>query len=144
MDFSSQDSSPKISSAEKNKTELKKYLKAKIIERGLTNFESKILEFFEYRMTQKIKGKFRKYNSEKSIDLLLKHVSGCEEKMLNVSDCIDDAIGQEWVTPNPDYFKQTDFKSGAINSKRYSEPEQTTRNKQAVIDFINDMKKGGT
>ena len=101
----------------KKKTSFVSYLKEKIIQNNLIETKDKIFEFYQYRMSMVLS---KRYNTEKSIDFLLRDLIGCRDQGLIISECIDEAIGRGWLTPKPSYFKNNNFN----NKKSISEINQ--------------------
>lgn len=81
------------------------YLEQKIIQNNMIETKDKIFEFFNYRMNEKIKGKKQPYSTEKGIDGLFVALSGCKKSGLIISECLDRAMQDEWLKPDPSYFK---------------------------------------
>lgn len=106
----------------KTKQFLTDYLKNKILENSLIENKDKIFEFFNYRNTNFPKKD--RYNTELKINGLFRHLTGCRDSGLIISDCIEIAMESGWKTPNPTYFK---------NNKNHKQ----NQNKQACMDFIN-------
>jgi hypothetical protein len=127
------DKNDKNDNKEKKKT-LKKldftdYLQDKIIENNLFENKDKIFEFYKYRMETKIKNKKQPYNTEYGIDGLIKSLNGCRDAGMFISECIDKAMQNEWLKPDPSYFKN--------NKPNNNFPSRSDKNKQACQEFIN-------
>ena len=90
---------------------LQEYLEKKINEDGHHDLKDQIVSFFRYRMA---KPKGKQYNTERGINGLFRDLNGCRESGLNLFDCMEIAMENNWQTPNPEYFKN---KSGGNNGK---------------------------
>ncbi|MCP5006888.1 MAG: hypothetical protein GY941_23520 [Planctomycetes bacterium] len=86
------------------KDSLSDYLKDMIINNNFIEIKNKIFEFYKYRQSMP---KAKRYKTEAGINMLFKDLNGCRDRGLIVSECIDEAIGRDWLTPKPDYFKNT-------------------------------------
>jgi len=104
-DSDSDSDSVNESDNKKTKKSFKKYLEQKIIQNNMIETKDKIFEFYNYRMNEKIKGKKQPYSTEKGIDGLFVALSGCRKSGLIISECLDKAMQDEWLKPDPSYFK---------------------------------------
>ena len=86
------------------KNKLVTYLCKQLESTNLKSCGAEILKFFEYRMTEKIRGKETPYGSTHGIDGLLRDILACKQQGLNIKDCIEETMLNEWLTPNPSYF----------------------------------------
>lgn len=111
------------------KGKLRDYLQEKIIENNFIEIKDKIFEFFNYRMAMNKKGQ---YKTEKAINGLFRSLNGCREANMIPSECLEEAMERDWLTPDPSYFKNN--RSGFKNRI----PSRQDKNKQACSDFIND------
>ena len=113
----------------KKKDPLVDYLYLKIQENNFIETKDKIFEFYKYRQSMP---KAKQYKTEAGINILFKDLNGCRDRGLIVSECIEETIGRNWLTPKPDYFKNGSVKNG------YNRMDQ---NKQACNDFINSFEE---
>jgi len=111
------------------KSLLSDYLQEKIIQNNLIETKDKIFEFYNYRNSNFPKKDH--YNTELKINGLFRHLAGCRDVGLIVSECIDISMESGWKTPNPDYFKKN-------NNNKQQGNSRSDRNKQACMDFINE------
>ncbi|MCK5017402.1 MAG: hypothetical protein KAS32_10080 [Candidatus Peribacteraceae bacterium] len=96
----------------KEKDILLEYLTLKISTKNITANQNKIIEFYNYRQTEKIKGKKQPYRTEKGIDGLFRDMLLAQEKWGDLSVCLDIAMENNWLSPKPDYFNESYFKKG--------------------------------
>ena len=120
---------PKKKKSKPKKDPLADYLYLKIQENNFIETKDKIFEFYKYRQSM---GKDKRYKTEAGINILFKDLNGCRDRGLIVSECIEETIGRNWLTPKPDYFKNGSVKNG------YNRMDQ---NKQACNDFINSFEE---
>ena len=118
-----------IKNNKKTNTSFKNYLQEKIIENNFIESKDKIFEFFNYRNSNFPKKD--QYNTELKINGLFRHLNGCRDDGLIISDCIEISMESGWKTPNPDYFKN---KKQNNNQKFFP---GTTMTEQDCNDFIN-------
>ncbi len=83
-------------------TPLREYLENKIQLEGHQDIAAQIISFFKYRMA---KPKAKQYQTEKGINGLFRYLAECRESGLNLFDCLEIAMEENWQTPKPDYFK---------------------------------------
>jgi hypothetical protein len=117
----------------KEKKKIKKksfsaYLQQKTIENNFIEIKDKIFEFYNYRMDEKIKGKKQPYSTEKGIDGLFVSLVGCRKAGLIVSECLEKAMQNEWLKPDPSYFKN--------NKKSFGYKSLDEHNKEECEKFI--------
>lgn len=77
------------------------YLKDKILSENLTQYQDKIIEFYKYRMA---KPKDSQYKTVKGINGLFRNLKDCFGNGLDISECLEITMENEWQTPKPDYF----------------------------------------
>jgi len=90
----------------KKKPCFKKYLDKKISDSNFNGHAETIISFYNYRMTEKIKGKYQRYSSERGINGLFNDLIECESKYYDISKCIEATMNNEWLTPRVSYFDQ--------------------------------------
>lgn len=93
-------------------------LKNKITSENLTQHQDKIIEFFNYRQKERIKNKKQPYKSEKGLNGLFRDIKLCQEQWGDINTCLEIAMEKEWLTPNPDYYKESYFKNKPSNQIR--------------------------
>lgn len=87
----------------------RKYLESRITECGFHAIKDQIVTFYNYRMS---KPKAKQYQSEKGIDGLFRGLAECNESGLNLFDCLEIAMENNWQTIKPDYFKKNGGNNG--------------------------------
>lgn len=80
--------------------------------------KDKILEFFEYRMALPAS---KRYKSTKGLNSLFRDLNGCRDKGMIISECLDEAMEREWLTPNPEYFKNNNKNNRLGNNATFKE-----------------------
>jgi len=116
---------------------LKNYLSQKIESGGFQEIKDQINTFFEYRQA---KPKAKKYQTEKGVNGLFRNLAGCRDAGLNLFDCLEIAMENNWQTPDVKYYKGSNenntggrFPNGTImGSKRMD------GNLMACQQFIED------
>ena len=96
----------------KNKTPispLEKHLETMIEENSHQNIKDQIIVFFKYRQA---KPKAKQYQTEKGINGLFRDLAGCRESGLNLFDCLEIAMENNWQTVKPEYFKTNGANNG--------------------------------
>lgn len=83
------------------KIKLRTYLEGSIIHENHQCISDKIVEFFNYRMD---KPKAKQYKTEKGINGLFRDLNGCKSIGLDLAECLEIAMENDWQTPKPDYF----------------------------------------
>jgi hypothetical protein len=110
------------------------YLKRKIVEEQLTDYQPLIIEFYEYRMAMKAKDK---YKTEKGVNGLFRDMKGCLDIGYNLEHCLEIAMEKEWKTPSPVYFKNFFANNTFSNNPKINNlPQRSRRNLQACLDFV--------
>ena len=100
----------------KKEKEIILFLESMIVENNFEEVKDSIFKFFKYRNSE-FAAKDR-YNTELKIKGLMRHINGCRSNGLDVNDCIQYAMEQNWKTPNPEYFKQNKYVSaGSTNTE---------------------------
>ncbi|MBC8439301.1 MAG: hypothetical protein H8D87_06420 [Deltaproteobacteria bacterium] len=100
--------------------ELKKYLQEKILPEFKPT-EDHILDFYKYRMTDKIKGKKQPYETTAGIDGLFRDLKTCFDSGYGIMDCCQIAKENGWLTPRLQYFEN--IKVTPLNGKTLTEKE---------------------
>lgn len=90
---------------------LREYLEKTIEKNGYQAIKDQIIVFFKYRQA---KPKAKQYQSEKGINGLFRDLAGCAESGLNLFDCLEIAMENNWQTIKPDYFKKNGGNNGTV------------------------------
>ena len=84
---------------------LKKYLNEKIQSENLIEFENKIIEFFDYRQNEIIKGKKQPFKTKAGLNGLFRQILNCQKLNFDIPISLEIAIENQWLIPNPEYYK---------------------------------------
>lgn len=116
-----------------------------IAEKGLEQYRDDICIFFDYRMEQKVKK--RRFASEKGLLQLLKCVRRCEEEGMKPEVCMQIASDNEWLIPQPSYFRRKDhpeaFTNIPGNIDNNNRPGQTTISGERENEAL-ELRRNGT
>ena len=85
----------------KKEKNLKIYLRQLINKHDMEDVSNKIMEFFEYRMSMPKK---KQYNSELGLNGLFRNLLECRNEEYDLTECIDIAMENNWLTPNQSYY----------------------------------------
>ena len=96
------------------------YLKEKIPEE-LKPSEESLLEFYKYRMQDKIKGKKQPYETTAGIDGLFRDLKNCLDAGYDIPNCCIIAKQNGWLTPRESYF--INIKLEPLNGKQLSKED---------------------
>jgi hypothetical protein len=93
--------------------------------------KDKIFEFFNYRNSTFTKKD--RYDTELKINGLFRHLIGCRDAGLIISECLDITMESGWKTPNPDYFKNNKLNNnnkqpGMTNAERWVQSRREREN----------------
>ncbi|WP_321493945.1 hypothetical protein [uncultured Desulfobacter sp.] len=111
------------------KKEFEKYLIGKIQGTSFVQYQKKLIEFVEYRMSFPA---VKRYKTTKGIDGLLTSVGDLIRAGLDPIECLDKTMEEEWLKPKPEYFSKGQQNSGRAVGR-------SEQNKQACASFIERM-----